>query len=171
MSPTPEILDIWISPGHDFAGRHGQERLENGIVECEEIECVAGSGLRGDRFFNHKENYKGQLTLIAEEVIDDVRQIIAQPDADPAAFRRNILTRGLELNDLIGQRFRLGEVELSGSEECKPCYWMDTAVGAGAHESLKGRGGLRCRILRSGVLKTGPNDFELLGPVSAQSDS
>ena len=160
-----EILAIWISPGHDFAGRHGQERLENGIVACDQIECVAGSGLRGDRYFDHKEDYKGQLTLIAKEVIDDVCQAIDQLEADPAAFRRNILTQGLDLNALIGQRFRLEVVELSGSEECKPCHWMDTAIGPGAHASLKDRGGLRCRIIRSGLLNTGGCNFEVLGPI------
>lgn len=168
---TARILGIWISPGHDFFGRYGLERNDYGALACQEIECVAGRGLRGDRFFDYKEDYKGQLTLLASEVINDVYNILQAPQTDPSAFRRNLLTEGLDLNALIGQRFRLGAVELSGSEECKPCTWMDTAVGDGTYESLKGRGGLRCRILRTGFLKTGPVEFEPLGPVDAEVTS
>ena len=59
--------------------------------------------------------------------------------------------------DLIGQRFTLQGIEFEGSEECRPCYWMDQAVGEGVHEALKGYGGLRARILTSGVLRCDGN--------------
>ena len=80
----------------------------------------------------------------------------ALAEGDPAAFRRNVLTRGIDLNALIGRRFRLGEVELSGVEEARPCHWMDRAIGEGSCAGMAGRGGLRCRILKDGWLRVGP---------------
>ncbi|MDP0501509.1 MAG: MOSC domain-containing protein [Verrucomicrobiota bacterium JB022] len=149
------IERIWISPGHDFKGRHGKGRLDHGVVEVDAVECHAGKGLVGDRYYDHKPDFKGQLTLIDGAVIDALQCAFALPEIDPAAFRRNVLVRGLDLNALIGSRFFLGEVELEGSEECAPCYWMDEAITTGAFQWLKGRGGLRCRIRQSGWLRVG----------------
>ena len=66
-----------------------------------------------------------------------------------------MLTAGIDLDRLIGKRFSINGVAFKGVEECAPCYWMDEALGPGAEEMLKGRGGLRCRILSDGILKVG----------------
>ena len=71
----------------------------------------------------------------------------------PPLFRRNVLTTGVDLNTLIGQRFTLQGIEFEGVEECRPCYWMDEAIAPGAEDYLKGHGGLRARILNDGVLR------------------
>jgi MOSC domain-containing protein YiiM len=68
------------------------------------------------------------------------------------ALRRNVFTRGVDLTTLIGQEFELQGVRLAAIEECRPCVWMDEAVAPGAEAWLKGRGGLRCKILTDGVL-------------------
>jgi MOSC domain-containing protein YiiM len=68
-------------------------------------------------------------------------------------FRRNIVTCGLDLNSLIGQEFEIQGVRFAGVEESKPCYWMNQAFAEGAEEAMKGNGGLRARILTSGVLR------------------
>jgi MOSC domain-containing protein YiiM len=70
----------------------------------------------------------------------------------PSAVRRNAITEGVDLNQLIGTRFRLQVLEFEGICECKPCYWMDRAIGPGAENLLSGQGGLRARILRDGTL-------------------
>jgi MOSC domain-containing protein YiiM len=70
----------------------------------------------------------------------------------PALARRNVITRGVDLNELIGQEFELQGVRFLGIEECRPCYWMDGAFAPGAQEFLKGRGGLRAKILTDGKL-------------------
>jgi FdhD protein len=82
------------------------------------------------------------------------------PAADPSALRRNVLVSGVDLNGLVGRRFRLGGVVFEGVEECKPCYWMDEAVAPGANAFLAGRGGLRCRILSDGALSCGVAELE-----------
>jgi MOSC domain-containing protein YiiM len=72
----------------------------------------------------------------------------------PSLARRNVITRGVDLNDLIDQEFEVQGVRFFGTEECRPCYWMDRAFAPGTQEFLKGRGGLRARILSDGVLRS-----------------
>lgn len=147
------VEHLFISPGHNFFGHHGQPAGEHPIVVVEEIECVAGRGIRGDRFFDYKENYKGQITFFAMEVLEALRSELNLPDAQPQATRRNVIVRGADLNALIGWEFEVQGVRFAGVEESKPCDWMNSALGPGAEEWLRGRAGLRCRILIGGVLR------------------
>ena len=147
------VEHLFISPGHNFFGHHGQPAGEHGIIAMEQIECVAGSGIRGDRFFDYKKNYKGQITFFAMEVLEALQKELHMPDALPQATRRNAFVRGVDLIALIGRQFEVQGVRFEGVEESKPCHWMNSAVGPGAEEWLRGRAGLRCRILTDGVLR------------------
>jgi len=147
------IAALYISPGHNYFGRHGQAPGEHPVVAVPAVECVAGRGLVGDRFLDYKADYAGQITFFAGEVYDEIRRALNQPDRSAAVFRRNVLTRGVDLNALIGQEFEVQGVHFIGTRECSPCYWMDQAFAPGAEAWLKGRGGLRARILSSGRLK------------------
>lgn len=150
-----ELLEIWISDGNDFRGRHEQGRLEHSIHNVPEIECVAGMGLRGDRYFGYKPDFKGQVTFLDADAVDAVREKFSMPELPSSVFRRNLVVRGVHLGDWVGKRFRFQGIDFEASEECKPCYWMDQVVGPGAEEFLKSdfRGGLRARILSTGNLK------------------
>lgn len=149
------VTHLYISPGHNFFGHHGQPAGRHATLPLSEVECVAGRGLMGDRFFDYKENYKGQITFFAEEVWLDLcaRFGVAPADRPPGVFRRNVVTRGADLNSLIGRDFTLQGVVFEGVAECTPCYWMDQSFAVGAHAALAGRGGLRARILTDGVLR------------------
>ena len=116
------------------------------------IECVAGRGVRGDRFFDYKEDYKGQITFFSIEVFQQVCRELGMIRKSPRLTRRNIITLGQDLNLLIGKNFSVQGIEFEGVCECNPCYWMNEAIGPGAEEALRGRGGLRARILKSGLL-------------------
>lgn len=116
------------------------------------VECVAGRGLRGDRYFDREQGHKGQITFFSLDIFDALCREMNSPQAQPQATRRNAFVRGTDLNALIGQEFEIQGVHFFGVEESKPCDWMDLALGPGAREWLKGRGGLRCRILTNGVL-------------------
>jgi MOSC domain-containing protein YiiM len=151
--PTLTLERIFVSGGHSYMGRHGLGSERHAIQEVASIECVAGRGLRGDRYFDHKENYKRQVTLFSSEVFRQLREALRLPAAKPCALRRNLLAAGIDLNAMIGTRFELQGIQLEGVEECRPCYWMDEALGPGAEAWLRGRGGLRCRILSSGWLR------------------
>ncbi len=150
------IRHIYVSAGHNYFGHRGQPPGENSIVEVDSVECVQGYGLRGDRFFGYRPDYKGQVTFFAGEIFDAVRREFNVPDLSPSAFRRNLITEGVDLSTLIGRRFTVQGVEFEGMEECRPCFWMDQAVAPGAEEWLKGRGGLRCRVLTTGWLQAEP---------------
>jgi MOSC domain-containing protein YiiM len=123
------------------------------VIEVDRIECVAGRGIRGDRFFDHKENYKGQVTSFSWEVFAALQRELDLPQTKPACTRRNILVSGVDLNSLIGCEFEIQSVRFLGMEECRPCDWMSLALGSGAEEWLKGRGALRARILTDGFLE------------------
>lgn len=150
-----EICHLYISPGHNYFGHHGREPDDHPIIEVPLIECVAGHGIRGDRFFDYRDDYKGQITFFALEVFDELCGALELQDCSPSLVRRNIITRDVDLNALIGRQFKVQGVQFYGTEECRPCYWMDDAIAPGAERFLKGRGGLRARILSDGRLHSG----------------
>ena len=122
------------------------------MIETSEMECVAGRGIRGDRYFDFKDDYKGQITFFSLEVFDELCSAMEIQACSPSLARRNVITSGVDLNDLIGHEFEVQGVRFFGTEECRPCYWMDGALAPGAQEFLRGRGGLRAKILTDGEL-------------------
>ncbi len=162
---TPQIHHLFTSPGHNYFGHHEQPAGEHPVVEHPSIELVEGRGIPGDRFFDYKDDYKGQITFIDWTVVEAIRGFAENPGLPAAAFRRNVVISGLDLNTLIGRRFTLNGLRFEGVEECRPCYWMDQACGkSGTEELMKGRGGLRCRILNSGTLHVGAVECEVDAP-------
>jgi len=156
------IEQIFISPGHNFVGHHGQPPGDFPLVEAQDIECVAGHGIRGDRYFDFRENYKGQITFFSREVFELMATQFGLTNKSPGALRRNLIVSGIDLKSLIGADFELQGVRFRGTAHCAPCYWMNTAVAPGAEEFLAGRGGLRARILTDGWLRTGEACLRLL---------
>jgi len=150
------VTALFVSPGHNFFGRYGQDADTHPTIDVPEVECVAGQGLRGDRFFGHQENYRGQITFFAREIHDALCETLGVSDRSPAVYRRNVITRDVDLNTLIDHEFELQGIRFVGVSECSPCLWMDQAFAPGAEEFLRGRGGLRARILTSGTLRLGP---------------
>ncbi len=154
MEADWSIVGIYISPGHNYFGHHGRKAGTHEMVSVSSVECVAGMGLVGDRFFGFKENYKGQVTFFAWEVYDDLCQRFSVLNKNPSVFRRNVITRGADLNAWIGRPFTLQGIEFEGVAECSPCHWMNEAFCEGAEKALANRGGLRARILSTGNLST-----------------
>jgi hypothetical protein len=149
-----EICHLYISTGHNFFGHHGRKPDEYPAVEVPVIECVAGHGIRSDRFFDYQNDYKGQISFFSLEVFDELCDALKLQDRSPSLLRRNVITRDVDLNKLIGYEFEIQGVRFFGTGECRPCYWMDRAIAPGAEEFLKGRGGLRARSLSDGKLRS-----------------
>jgi MOSC domain-containing protein YiiM len=152
-----QVERIFISPGHNFFGHQGSVPGDYPTLEVSEVECVAGKGLAGDRFFSFKENYKGQVTFFSADVFDEVCRQLGVSGKIPGVTRRNVITRGVDLNALIGKKFTVQGVQFEGTAQCSPCHWMDTAIAPGAETALQGRGGLRARVLTGGFLRVDPS--------------
>jgi MOSC domain-containing protein YiiM len=154
-----EICHLYISAGHNFVGHHGREPDAHLMIEMPTIECVAGRGIRGDRYFDFRDDYKGQITFFSLEVFDELCGALGLHDCSPALARRNVITRDVDLIELIGQDFEVQGVRFHATQECAPCYWMNRAIAPGAEQFLKERGGLRAKILSDGQLRS--NDWTI----------
>lgn len=159
-----KIRQIFISSGHNYFGRHGRAPNNYSLVEVPQIECVAGRGIQGDRFFDYRDDYKGQITFFSLEVFERVSRHFGLTDRSAGDFRRNVVVSGVNLNDLIGQEFSIQGVRFLGTAHCRPCYWMNHAIAPGAEEFLAGNGGLRAQILSDGVIAVGDARLELSAP-------
>lgn len=150
----PRIVEIIVSPGHDYWVKRGQPPLQHGATRVARVDCMAGRGLRGDRYAEKRCGHKGQVTLMSIEAVDEVRCQFGLPDLPTTVFRRNLIVSGLNLAALVGERFYIQGIEFEGSEQCLPCRWMDRMVAEGARTFMKDnfRGGLRARLLSDGVL-------------------
>lgn len=155
------IEEIFTSPGHNYVGHHNQPPGGFSLLKTERVECVAGQGIRGDRYFAYREDYKGQITFFSREVFESMAAALGLTNKSPGISRRNLIVSGVDLNELIGHEFSLQGVRFSGTSECKPCYWMNTAFAPGAERFLAGRGGLRARILSDGWLSVGDGQLEI----------
>jgi len=119
------------------------------------VRAVHGKGLEGDRYFSRTGTWSDypvetgrDLTLVEAEVLEEV-------GLAPAGARRNVLTRGVALEALIGKHFRVGEVECYGDRICEPCAHLERLTRAGVLKALRHRGGLRADITRSGEIAVG----------------
>ena len=119
------------------------------IAPVEAVTAVAGKGLEGDRHFHRDGALPGQaLTLIEAEVLEEV-------GLSGAESRRQVMVRGVRLNDLVGRRFRVGEVECLGVELCEPCLHLQQMTRPGIIKELIHRAGLNADILNDGRISVG----------------
>jgi MOSC domain-containing protein YiiM len=115
----------------------------------ESVHAVPGKGLVGDRHFHEDGAKPGQaLTLVEAEVVDDV-------GLAPGGTRRQVTVRGVRLNDLVGKRFRVGEVECYGVELCEPCAHLEGMTRPGIIKELVHRAGINADILNDGTISVG----------------
>ena len=124
------------------------------LTPVESVTAVAGKGLVGDRHFTDNPGPGNALTLIEAEVLEDVGLTGAQS-------RRQVVVRGVRLGDLIGKRFRVGDVECLGVEICEPCSHLQELTRPGIIKDLIHRGGLNADILSGGMITVGD---EVLSP-------
>jgi MOSC domain-containing protein YiiM len=161
------IEQLFTSPGHNYYGHHGQPPDNFPLAATTSVECVAGHGIRGDRFFDYRDDYKGQITFFAQEVFAELERTFGLTNKSPGVLRRNVIVSGVELKNLIGIDFELQGVQFRGTAQCAPCYWMDIAIAPGAEKLLAGRGGLRARILTDGRISVGDARLKILESSSA----
>jgi MOSC domain-containing protein YiiM len=119
------------------------------LAPVDSVQAIAGRGLEGDRHFRPDgARPGGALTLIEAEVLEDVG--LTGPQS-----RRQVVVRGVRLNDLVGKRFKVGEVECLGVELCEPCLHLQSLTRPGLIDDLLHRGGLNADILNDGSIAVG----------------
>jgi MOSC domain-containing protein YiiM len=119
------------------------------LAPVDSVQAVAGCGLEGDRHFRpHGQRSGGALTLIQAEVLGELG--LTGPES-----RRQVVVSGVRLNDLVGRRFRVGEVECLGVELCEPCLHLQSLTRPGIIDELLHRGGLNADLLGSGTISVG----------------
>lgn len=152
---TGEVVEINISPEHEVLPK-----------PVSRVRAVSGRGLEGDRNFFEGEGTQPEpdreLTLIATEALD---ALAAEHGIKltAAQSRRNVATRGIDLNQLEGRRFRVGDVECEGIERCEPCNHLQGLTKPGVLRGLVHRGGLRAAILTDGEIAVGDRVTALPG--------
>jgi MOSC domain-containing protein YiiM len=130
------------------------------LVEVSAVRAVRGRGLEGDRYFLHIGTYSNHpgsgrdVTLIEAEALEALQRELDIGLA-PGASRRNVVTRGVPLNHLVGCRFRVGEVLLEGTRLCEPCAHLERLTLKGVLAGLVHRGGLRTVIVEEGTMRRG----------------
>ena len=119
------------------------------LEQVDSVRVLAGKGVEGDRKFHPEGAGPGEaLTLVEAEAVEDV----GLPEG---ATRRQLTVRGVRLNELVGRRFTVGEVECYGVELCEPCEHLQSMTRPGLIEDLLHRGGLRADVLNDGVIRVG----------------
>ena len=131
------------------------EKNNQEIEKKESIEVVASKGIVGDRYFHDFNGDREQITLIESENIDYYNNTFSTKFTY-LEFRRNIVTKNIKLNDLVGKTIQVGEIKLKVNDLCRPCKDLQQRLGKSniIKEFLR-RGGLRCEILSSGTINVG----------------
>jgi MOSC domain-containing protein YiiM len=142
---------------------HITAEAEGDLHPVESIRAHPGRGLEGDRYFNQvgtfakpgKTLHRSQeATLIEIEALESLQRECGL-SVSPSQSRRNILTQGIALNDLLGHEFTVGGVRMKGVKLCHPCDYLESRTHAGVKAGLENRGGLRAQILTEGVINVG----------------
>jgi MOSC domain-containing protein YiiM len=141
------------------------------MQSVQSVEAVAGKGIRGDRKFRdpshpQKDTAERELTLIEAESVEAVNRDYPLK-LDPIETRRNVLTRGIALNHLVGRDFSVGAVKLRGIRLCEPCKHLESLTRNGVMRALVHRGGLRAQILEGGTLRVG----DQVAPLNPQAQT
>lgn len=125
------------------------------LTDVASADAVTGKGLEGDRYFFPDGAEPGRaLTLVEAENVEGAA-------LEPGATRRQVTTRGVRLNELVGKRFRVGEVECYGVELCEPCAHLESLTRPGIVKELLHKAGLNADILSDGTISVGDEVVEL----------
>ena len=125
------------------------------IEKVNNVEVVAGKGIKGDRNYHDNNEASKQITLIESESIDYFNQKF-NTNFSYLDLRRNLVTKDIRLNDLIGKKLSIGKIDMQVHDLCRPCNYLQEILGKdNIIKEFLNRGGLRCEILFSGNIKVG----------------
>jgi len=146
---TPHVIAIFVTPTRGAR-----------LNPVESARAVPGKGIEGDRYyelsgtFSKSDGGGHEVTMIEAEAFEHLAENVSI-EIEQCEGRRNLVTRGIALNDLVGHEFQVGEVRLRGVRLCHPCGHLEKLTKAGVKQGLDMRGGLRCDIVTGGVIRNG----------------
>ncbi|MEM9774396.1 MAG: MOSC domain-containing protein [Chloroflexota bacterium] len=146
LNNLPQIGEVkWIGvrPGRGMA-----------VVVLQEAEISLENGVEGDRYGGRPGSAR-QVTLISKEHLEAVGSMLGRESIDPALTRRNIVVSGINLLALKGKLFKIGDAVLEYTGLCHPCSKMETALGAGGYNAMRGHGGITAKVMQSGKVVLG----------------
>lgn len=155
MTYRNAVVGIYIAPA-----------AEAEMTPVGEVRAVAGRGLEGDRYFLKTGTYSNDpgtgrhVTLVEVEAFEALKRDYGI-DLEPARGRRNIATRGVPLNHLVGREFEIGGTRLRGMRLCEPCAHLESLTVGGVKRGMVHRGGLRADVLAEGTIRVG-DDIRLI---------
>jgi MOSC domain-containing protein YiiM len=165
-----EIVSLLVSRVRRYDGRpaDGPEPYDIRDELVDSVRVRAHKGLVGDRYFGTRFTFAA-VTLIAAESIQQLEKQLEAGPFDPTLARRNIVTRGLEVDALARTTFTLdaghGPIRFRSMTPANPCAWMNTVYAPGAHQALRGHGGIRCEPLDDGELSVGAATIADIMPI------
>jgi MOSC domain-containing protein YiiM len=150
-----------MSPSGKLTGIYVAREAKGALSPVLKAKVIEGKGIEGDRYeagvgsFSDWEGGGRHVTLIEEEALEAIARE-SKMELAPASARRNLTTRGVALNHLVGKNFRVGAVTLAGIRLCEPCEHLEALSGVkGVIKALLHRGGLRAEIVSGGEIRVG----------------
>ncbi|MGI8881991.1 MAG: MOSC domain-containing protein [Jatrophihabitans sp.] len=164
------IETLLVSPVHRFAGRPGDGPTPyEGVETRQTVQLRAGRGIVGDRYFGHRFRF-ASVTLLAAESVDRLATELGTGPLDPFLARRNVVTRGVDVDSLARTTFTLdaghGPIRFISLTPANPCAWMNVVYAPGAHRALRGHAGIRCEPLDDGIFAVGPATLDEVVPLA-----
>lgn len=146
---------LFSSPQHNYFTRPKHVVGSAPTSTHQTLSLQPGRGIKDDRF----EQGLYPITFFSLEVAREMERVMAQR-IDIEDYRRNIIISGVNLCELIGRRFKVGDVTFEGLAHCNPCTWMNAVIGKGAYGLMKGRGGLRAKVIKGGEIAVGETTLQ-----------
>jgi MOSC domain-containing protein YiiM len=153
-SPLRTLTETFPRPGRvEWIGVRPARRVPPMSIEA--VRAIAGCGLEGDHRTTGSPGSKRQVTVIQREHLAVLASLLGRDEVTPDLLRRNIVVSGINLIALKDQRFTIGDVVLEGTGPCVPCSRMESNLGPGGYNAMRGHGGINARVLSDGVIRIG----------------
>ncbi|WP_420150399.1 MOSC domain-containing protein [Spirosoma sp.] len=152
MQNIKDLFDVFPRPGRvEWIGIRPERREPVNVVDS--IEVTEKKGIVGDHYSGQSGNR--HVTLIQAEHLPVVAALAGKSELDPGLLRRNIVVSGLNLLALKDHQLHIGDAVLKITGQCHPCSKMETALGPGGYNAMRGHGGLTAKVINGGTIRLG----------------
>ncbi len=167
MQNIKDLFDVFTRTGRvEWLGIRPERREAVQAVEL--IRLSEEKGIAGDHYSG--QNGNRHVTLIQAEHLPVVAALTGRENLDPALLRRNIVVSGLNLLALKDHQIQIGDTTLQITGQCHPCSKMETALGPGGYNAMRGHGGLTAKVVQGGTIRVGDQMTVLTPTVASPTD-